>query len=237
MGLSFMYLVLFDIDGTLLRTGQMGQTSAREALIKVFGTPGRIDHFYPGGRTIEGIFFDTLSESDFNEKDYIERRDELYAEFFLLFQNKLDHGQHRIYPLPGALTVLGELSNNNEILLGLVTGNHHKTAELKLQAAGITPDLFKVGAFGHESADRNDLVPLARKRAEELTGMDYSGQSTIVIGDTTRDVISAKSAGARSIALTTGTDNQELLETVKPDFIFQDLCDLDEVLNAITGEL
>jgi phosphoglycolate phosphatase-like HAD superfamily hydrolase len=67
--------------------------------------------------------------------------------------------------------------------------------------------------------------------------MNYSGQSTIVIGDTTRDVISAKSAGARSIALTTGTDNQELLETVKPDFIFQDLCDLDGILKAITGEL
>ena len=86
-----MILVLFDIDGTLLLTGRLGQKSAKIALERVFGTSGRLDDFYPGGRTIEGIFVDTLADAGFKPELYLEKRDQLYEVFFnefgkLLFQ-------------------------------------------------------------------------------------------------------------------------------------------------------
>lgn len=231
-----MHLVLFDIDGTLLLTGHMGQTSASEALLKVFGTFGRMDDFYPGGRTIEGIFLDTLNDAGFSEDDYLKKRDDLYDDFFSKFQKRFDSGEHHVYPLPGALDLLEEMRVRNDFLLGLVTGNHKFTAQLKLQAAGIDPGWFKVGAFGNESHDRSDLLPLAQERAEKMTGLKFPGKLTIVVGDTTRDVNSAKSVGARSIAVATGTDGWELLESAEPDCIFPDLVDLQAVLDGISGE-
>ena len=53
-------IVLFDIDGTLLRTSGVGQASTRVALERVYGTSGDLPRFYPGGRTIETILYDTL---------------------------------------------------------------------------------------------------------------------------------------------------------------------------------
>ena len=95
--------------------------------------------------------------------------------------------------------------------------------------------MFKVGAFGNESAERSELISLAQNRAYALTGEDYSGDNTIVLGDTTRDVLSAKLCGARSIAVTTGTDGRELLESVHPDLLVDDLSNLELVVVGIFG--
>jgi phosphoglycolate phosphatase-like HAD superfamily hydrolase len=230
-----MILVLFDIDGTLLLTGGLGQSSAKVSLKRVFGTWGRIDLFYPGGRTIEGIFQDTLLDAGVTIDQYSCKRTELYEIFLGEFNRRLEEGDHHIRPLPGSLALLEELSARNGTLLGLVTGNHRETARLKLSKANINPDLFQVGAFGHESTERSDLMLLALNRAEELVGVDFSGSRTVVLGDTTGDVLSAKSIGAVSLAVTTGTDDHTLLSSVKPDRIFLDLSNTKEVLRAIVN--
>jgi phosphoglycolate phosphatase len=230
-----MILVLFDIDGTLLLTGRLGQKSAKIALERVFGTSGRLDDFYPGGRTIEGIFVDTLADAGFKPELYLEKRDQLYEVFFNEFGTRLDRGEHQIRPLSGTIELIKYLNRQDDILLGLVTGNHRYTAELKLKTAGIEPAMFKVGAFGNESAERSELISLAQNRAYALTGEDYSGDNTIVLGDTTRDVLSAKLCGARSIAVTTGTDGRELLESVHPDLLVDDLSNLELVVVGIFG--
>ena len=228
-----MRLVLFDIDGTLLLTGKVGQTSAKVSLKRVFGTAGRLDEFYPGGRTIEGIFVDALVDAGISEQDFLAKREELYADFFAEFQGRVESGDHETRALPGAMELVQVLASREDVLLGLVTGNHQATAEAKLKMAGFDPALFKVGAYGHESTYRPDLIPLVQQRAMDLIGQPLNGQQTVVIGDTTRDVISAKEAGARSIAVTTGTDDQALLNTVEPDFLLNDLRDVEAVIRLI----
>ncbi|MCJ7735568.1 MAG: hypothetical protein MUP11_13595, partial [Anaerolineales bacterium] len=63
-----MKLILFDIDGTLLFAGGIGRRSTKKALEMVFGTSGNLDEFYPGGRTQEAIFIDTLADAGIAEK-------------------------------------------------------------------------------------------------------------------------------------------------------------------------
>jgi len=230
-----MKLVLFDIDGTLLQTGGLGRRASKQALEEIFGTAGRLDEFYPGGKTQEAIFRDTLSDAGIDKEYYEAKREALYQRFLDFFVIGLEKGEHHIKPLPGALALLDALGSNRATILGLVTGNHHYTAGLKLAAAGIDPDRFLVGAYGEESAERSRLVPLARERAEEAAGRCFAGKSVVVIGDTTRDVLSAASIGAVSIALTSGTDNKEQLESVDPDYIFEGLCNLQQILDAIDG--
>ena len=230
-----MRLVLFDIDGTLLLTGRVGQTSAKVALQRVFGTAGRIDDFYPTGRTIEGIFVDTLLDAGFGGDEYPKKREELYADFFAEFRSRINQGHHKIKALPGAKELIEDLSSREDILLGLVTGNHQLTAEVKLVMAGFDLSVFKLGAYGHESVRRPDLVPLAQTRAADVSGQRVNAIETVVIGDTSRDVASAKAAGARSIAVATGTNPLDMLEAVQPDHLFKDLTNWQAVRLAILG--
>jgi len=228
-----MRLVLFDIDGTLLLTGGVGQSSARVSLERVFGTYGRVDEFYPGGRTIEAIFKDTLADAGILNEDFIAKRQALYADFFEEFKRRLESGEHDIRPLPGTQELLRVLREREDVVVGLVTGNHQYTARYKLAYAGFDLELFQVGAYGDQSDYRPDLVHMAQARATELTDEQLDGRRTIVVGDTTRDVLAAKEAGAVSVAVASGTDDLALLETVSPDHLLPDLADLEQVLAIV----
>jgi phosphoglycolate phosphatase len=232
-----MRLILFDLDGTLLTSGGIGRRSTRSALESVFGTSGNLDEFYPGGRTQEAIFVDTLADAGIGMDQFLERRVELYQVFLDNFQGILEHGGYQINVLPGAIQLIDYLNSNENYVLGLVTGNHTEAARLKLLNAGLDPNVYLAGAYGEESANRSDLVPLAKDRAETITGKQFSEYYTIVVGDTTRDVLSAKSVNATSFALTTGTDERDLLQSVNPDSIFENLHQLLERFEFLEGRL
>jgi phosphoglycolate phosphatase len=225
-----MRLLLFDLDGTLLSTGGIGRSCTRKALEMVFGTSGNLDDFYPGGRTQEAIFLDTLLDAGLDFNDFLNKRDQLYQYFLSEFKSELSTNQYPVWALPGALELMENLSGSGEFLPGLVTGNHTEIAAIKLRAAGLDPEFFPIGSYGEESRHRPDLVRLAKQRAEDQSGVKFPGFSTVVVGDTTRDVLSAQASDALSIALTTGTDDRQMLEAVNPDQILDGLNELRAVL-------
>ena len=73
----------------------------------------------------------------------------------------------------------------------LLTGNWRSGAALKLGQVSLW-DRFAFGAFGDDSGDRNDLVPVAEARARQA-GVSFS--RTVVIGDTPADVACARAGG------------------------------------------
>ncbi len=232
-----MRLILFDLDGTLLTSGGIGRCSTRSALKTIFGTSGNLDEFYPGGRTQEAIFVDTLADAGIGMNQFLERRMELYQVFLDNFQGHLDQGEYQINALPGAIQLLDYLNTSENFVLGLVTGNHTGVARLKLLNAGLDPNVYLAGAYGEESANRSDLVPLAKDRAESIAGIQFPEYYTIVVGDTTRDVLSAQSVNATSFALTTGTDERDLLQSVNPDSIFENLHQLRDRFEFMEGRI
>ncbi len=121
--------------------------------------------------------------------------------------------------------------------MGLVTGNHTEAARLKLLNAGLDPNVYLAGAYGEESTNRSDLVPMAKDRIETIIGKEFPEFYTIVVGDTTRDVLSAQSVNATSFALTTGTDDCDLLQSVNPDSIFDNLHQLLERFEFLEGRI
>jgi phosphoglycolate phosphatase-like HAD superfamily hydrolase len=225
-----MQLILFDLDGTLLTSQGMGRESTRTALETVFGTSGNLDAFYPGGRTQEAIFLDTLLDAGFSQGEYFAKRSQLYRIFLKEFAGRVQKDPSRIKPLPGAIELIETLNTMADYQLGIVTGNHRKNASLKLQSAGFNPDWFSVGAYGEESVDRSDLVLLAVDRAQNIAELE---RSTVVVGDTTRDVESARNAGAISIAVSSGTDRPELLKSSSPDYLLEGLHDPQTFLDIL----
>jgi phosphoglycolate phosphatase-like HAD superfamily hydrolase len=131
--------------------------------------------------------------------------------------------------MPGARELLEALHDHHHLHLALLTGNYRDAAEIKLQHFEIW-DFFEWGAFSDDSADRNELVPIARSRAETYDIPDEAIERVIVIGDTPHDIECARVAGAKSIAVATGGFTIEQLKEFGADEVLKDLSDTDAVL-------
>ncbi|HQA68515.1 MAG TPA: haloacid dehalogenase-like hydrolase [Aggregatilineales bacterium] len=230
--MTLRYLVLFDIDGTLLWPDRAGRDSMRAALERVYGTAGPIDSFPFAGRTDSAIVRDLMAAAGIAEDIVQARFDELAATLEDEMHTRLADGRHNIRACPGALALVEALDARDDVLLGLLTGNLEPTARIKLAAAGYDPDMFRVGAFGGESPVRADLVPLAVERARALTGVDFRGKQIVVIGDTPEDVRCGEALGVQTVAVLTGWNTREELEAASPDVIFDDLTDTGAVIAA-----
>lgn len=226
-------LVLFDIDGTLLRTNRAGILAIKEAMISVYGTAGSIDTFNSGGKSYRKILDGTLADAGLSP-DVIQQQWKRFNDKVVKNLNRIvDQNPGRIYALPGAVELVETLSQMPDILVGLVTGNPSEASWIKLRSAGYDTSMFKVAAFGDEAETRAGQVTLARERAREISGRDFPDRKTIVIGDTTHDIACARDTGARSLIVTTGDSRTEDLMAGQPDVLFKDLSDTGMILEAI----
>lgn len=131
--------------------------------------------------------------------------------------------------LPGVIELLEKLRARPHLVLALLTGNISRGARLKLEHYGVW-HFFEFGAFADDHADRNQLGEFARARAREKHGRAFAPAEIDVIGDTPRDIACGKALGARTIAIATGTWPREKLAEHQPDFLFDDLGQVDDVI-------
>ena len=134
--------------------------------------------------------------------------------------------------LPGVLQLLEKLKSRRHLVLALLTGNVSRGAQLKLEHYGVW-HFFEFGAFADDSHDRNELGQFARTRAQEKHGYEFGPAQIDVIGDTPRDIACGKAFGARTIAIATGSWPRDKLSAHKPDFLFDDLANVDEVIQRL----
>lgn len=228
-----MRLVLFDVDGTLVWPDGVGRASITAALEKVYGTRGSVDSYNFAGNTDRQIVKDVLAGEGIPQEVIDARFDavcRVMAEELVQILPRYD-----VRPCDGGLELIRRLDAREDVLVGLVTGNFEETAFVKLGAAGYDGDMFKVGAYGSEAADRAHLPPLAARRAEALTGRRFDGETIVVVGDTPADIACARSVSARTVAVATGWTPPEKLRAHSPDELLLSLADTDLALNAILG--
>jgi phosphoglycolate phosphatase len=231
--LPLKHLVLFDIDGTLLWPDGAGRVALKSALERVYGTAGTIDAYNFGGRTDKEITRDVLGAVGLSPTAIWGKFHYLSEVMVEELTTCLARGEHNIQPCPGGPALVEHLSRREDMLLGLLTGNLPETAHIKLRHAGYDPALFRVGAYGDDSAERTDLPPLAVERSYKLTNMRFGGKQVVIIGDTPADVACGRGIGARSIAVLTGWNTRAELDAARPDYLFDDLTDHDAVVGAI----
>jgi phosphoglycolate phosphatase-like HAD superfamily hydrolase len=216
------WLVLFDVDGTLLLTHDEIYVEAnRDALRAVWGTaPEGPD--VPGDtamahtrRALRGAGFGD-DEIDAGLGSWCDAFSERYVELL----SEADTLHWRVPP--DAATTLSEIEHR-----ALLTGNPEPVAHARLERIGLN-HLFPrgQGAFGCEREDRVALFALARRRAD-----DWPAERTVAVGDTPLDVRTAHEAGARCIALTTGAfDRGQLAEA---DRVLASLAELPAALRSL----
>ena len=137
--------------------------------------------------------------------------------------------------LPGIVELLEALHGREDCVLGLLTGNIEKGAELKLSHYGVW-DFFEFGAFADDHVDRNKLGPVAHSRAVERHGISFEPEDVFVLGDTPRDIDCARAAGFVAVAIATGSCGKDELAAHGPDFLFEDLSDTLGVLATLLGK-
>ncbi|MEO5904746.1 MAG: haloacid dehalogenase-like hydrolase [Gemmatimonadaceae bacterium] len=227
-----MRIVLFDIDGTLLRSGGVGRIAMERALIRVFGSPGSNAYHYDG-KTDRQIVRDLMRIDGMTDEQIDARMDELVNEYLQGLRDELASGDRAVHVFAGVRELLDALEKRDDIVLGLLTGNVEPGARAKLGAAGIDVDRFKVNAFGSDHELRPELPAVAQRRARELLGKDIAGNRVIVIGDTPADIRCGESIGARAIGVATGRYSTEDLASHGAYAVFENLANTDAVMQRI----
>jgi phosphoglycolate phosphatase-like HAD superfamily hydrolase len=226
-----MRLLLFDIDGTLLHSNQAGRRTLDAALCAVFGSSGALDTYVFAGKTDRQIVHDLMTSIGFAPEE-VDRRMPAFSEAMAAEGARL-YNADLIRPCKGVPQLLAALAGRPDVVLGLLTGNIAETAPLKLAAGGIDPALFPVGAFGADSLDRNELLGVAKAQARQLTGQEFAGYETVVIGDTPADILCARSGGALEVAVATGFYSRDHLRDYRPHYLFDTLEDTDSVVHTL----
>jgi phosphoglycolate phosphatase len=226
-------VALFDIDGTLLWTRGAGKRAMERALAANIGRAGPSEHRYDG-KTDPQIVREAMRLVGFTDADVEARMDGVLAQYLTELHTELDRDDHGVELLPGVLALLDALERRDDVLLGLLTGNLVGGARRKLNAVGVDPARFAVGAFGSDGEHRHDLPAIARDRASAHLGRPVTGDACVIIGDTPSDVACGRGIGARAIAVATGHYDVTALVACEPHTVFADLTDTDAVVRAIT---
>jgi phosphoglycolate phosphatase-like HAD superfamily hydrolase len=212
-------LVLFDIDGTLVRTGGAGIKAFARVFATEFGAHDGVERLKFAGRT------DVSLVREFFGLHSITASPENFERFFTRYVHWLHLilGHSQSEECPGVRAFITDLQAlPDPPLLGLLTGNIRLGAEIKLRHFGLW-DAFEVGAFADDDEDRNNIAAAAKIRANRLLGRELAGQEIVVVGDTPLDIRCGRAIKAKVLAVATGGASLGELEAHSPDWAVTDL--------------
>ncbi len=228
-------LILWDIDGTLVRAGSLGASVFDDALESVLGRrPDR--RVIMSGKTDPQIVREYLLALG------VEETEGLVAGVLDGIGRGLAAGVDRMLAegkaCPGAAELLAHLAGDDRVLNSVLTGNIAANARVKLAAFGLDGWLdLAVGAYGSDDADRVRLVPVALSRVAECYGVALLGEEVWVIGDTPLDLACAQASGAHCLLVGTGRLPANELEGLGADAVLDDLTETETIIKILTGDL
>jgi phosphoglycolate phosphatase-like HAD superfamily hydrolase len=212
-------LVLFDIDGTLLRgAGPHHKEALLEGIRRVTGLTPSFEGIDTSGK-LDTDLIGELLESAGAAADVQEIAWESQRAY-------LENCAHDLRPFvcKGARELLTGLAERGAAM-ALVTGNLSAIGWRKMELAGLR-EFFACGAFSEDGVTRAQLARIASTRAREQRHAT-AGCRISLIGDHRNDVEAAKANGIRAIAVASGPMPAEELRSLAPDVFVDCLADLD----------
>lgn len=214
-------VVLFDIDGTLLRADGAGSRAFARAYEARHGRPDACAHLSFAGMTDRAIAREGLRTIGAPDD---EREIGALIESYLSFLDEELRQTERFTVLDSARRLAEALSGRARTAVGLGTGNVERGARLKLSRGGMDA-LFPFGGFGCDAEGRADLLRCGAERGAHRLGVHVSEVRVTVVWDTPKDVDAARAIGARCIAVATGGFDRAALRATGADLVVADLSD------------
>lgn len=130
---------------------------------------------------------------------------------------------------PGALATLARLEEA-EYLIGLVTSRVSHRLSALLESHGIADRFVTL-----KTADMGPGKPNPHLLIAAMDELGVAREATVMIGDTTFDVLMARNAGAAAIGVSWGVHSREDLTAAGASRIAEAFDDLPSFVDALTG--
>jgi phosphoglycolate phosphatase-like HAD superfamily hydrolase len=224
-------VLLFDVDGTLVRAGRAGSRAFEASLLAELGPvdPARSSHL--NGLRLDGMtdrlivrhILDALGRPF--DDDLCDR---ILAGYIRQLAAQERDASFQV--LPGVVEILETLRARGAPV-GLCTGNVAEGARIKLSWGGIAHHFTYQDAgiygFASDGEARERIVEAALARASALLGRTVPPGEALVIGDTPRDVDAAHRAGCPVLGVATGRFTVEELKACGADRVAANLAGPD----------
>jgi phosphoglycolate phosphatase len=212
--------VLWDIDGTLLRSGAVAPDAFLDAVAEVTGARPS-----PEGRDYGGRLDSEIAEMLLTAVGAeTARTAEVLAALQRHVSERLDELRAHTRAYPGVDALLAKLAAAG-VRQTVVTGNIASVARYKLEAAGLVPPIeLDPGGFGDSAANRAAVARVALDRLAAAGWQPDPGEVWIV-GDTPRDLACAQAVGVHCALVATGRRTVADLTGLGADIVLPDLSD------------
>jgi phosphoglycolate phosphatase len=225
-----MWVILFDIDGTLIskRSAVANERERfRRGVSDVVGKSPPVEPWRYDGMVDPEICRRLLIEVGLSTDEAAQRLQRVIAqvgEIYLTSEKRptLNEGVDEL------LRILAASSNHR---LGVLTGNLSAVAEEKLRLTGIR-SYFAETFYSNRYFDRVDLVRDAVQACVRKYRLQGNG-AVMIIGDTPRDVEAANANDAEPIGVASGFYSLEELKAAGASAVFRSLEPSDELLAAL----
>jgi phosphoglycolate phosphatase-like HAD superfamily hydrolase len=216
-------ILLFDVDGTLIRSGGAGARALERAVAEAFSLGDVRAGFSFAGGTDPAIFRRLLADFGVEPTDAALAR--TFGVYLDILRDEIERAEsYRVNP--GVEDALESLAAQDPAALavGLGTGNVEPGARIKLARADLNRH-FPFGGFGSDAEDRAELLRAGAARGAARLGCALDACDVLVVGDTPLDVSAAHAIGARCLAVATGGGTRADLAAAGADHLVDTLAD------------
>ncbi len=224
-----MKLLLFDIDHTLLQPSKVHRAAFEWAIYEVYQEVASLDAVECSGMTDRQIIVDLMRAHKLYERAIQSRLDQCIRVMEKRYAETLKIDE--LVLMPGAQSLLEALSQQPNVLMGLVTGNLEGIAWGKLRKTDLAR-YFKLGGFGNEDVVRARLVERAIQKAVRQQGFTVAN-NVYVIGDTPRDIQAGRGARAITIGVATGKYSKADLKRAGADWAIESLLEKEKIFDIL----
>ncbi|MFC5956791.1 HAD family hydrolase [Streptomyces pratens] len=229
-----MILVLWDVDRTLLYVGDIDRQVYRELFEEMVGRPAEALPARGTGVTMPRAVRELLRVNGVEP----ERIEEIAQRIVRRMPAQLERHREELRRtgqiMPGAPAALAAVRQEPGLVPTVVTGNLRGSAEIKLKALGLDEYLdLGIGGYASDDSHRPALVRVAQQRAGTRHGRAFTGDTTVIIGDSLEDVRTGREGGAQVIGVASGTTSAEKLAAAGACHVVPDLTDAQNVIRLI----
>lgn len=229
-----MILVLWDIDRTLVYTGDIDRRVYKETFTSVVGRPPTALPARGTGVTMPLAVRELLRVNRVPEQSV----ETLAARIVAELPDRLAGHRELLATegviMPGAVDALAAVQQAEHLIPTVVTGNLRGSAETKLSELGLVGYLdTTIGGYASDNPHRPALVRFAQDRAAAKHGGQFSRDNTVIVGDSLEDVRTGLEGGARVVAVASGTTTDQQLRDAGARHVLPDLTHTASLLRLI----
>jgi len=221
-----MYLLIFDIDGTLTETTKADEECFVRAFKDVFGFADIDTDWSHYPRTTDSGIFHDIFTSRIGRAPAPEEVSRFRRHFVQLLAAV--SAQSPFAPVVGADRLLSRLAQDGSYRVSLATGAWRDSARLKMASARMCFDDHPA-ATADDALERESIMKLSKARAAERYGEPLA---TLYVGDGVWDARACRSVGIPFIAVGAGSRAARLLAEGAV-CVFPDFRDVDTFLRSV----